>query len=89
MIQQGRAWRRHTGFGTAASGLEVEPEMTPRGKGFLVAVTVFTGAGIWAVHWTQVVERQNLHQGVIRDEELYARKLAELGLQQQQEQRRQ
>jgi len=49
-----------------------------RGTIFLVGTTLITGLGIAYIHHGQKVERENLHKGVIRDKELYKRKLAEM-----------
>ncbi|KAK9828874.1 hypothetical protein WJX72_002514 [[Myrmecia] bisecta] len=43
----------------------------------LLAVTAVTLAGIGWIHAGQRIERENLHQGVLRDDELYAKKLLE------------
>jgi len=51
----------------------------------LVAVTAATLTGIYFVHWGQQLERQNLKQGVIRDEILYTQKLKEFQERQQQQ----
>lgn len=50
-----------------------------RGKGtvVLVATTVACGILVAVVHDQQVTERDALHQGVLRDKELYRRKLQE------------
>lgn len=40
--------------------------------------TVVTAVGIAYIHEQQKIERDNLHQGVIRDRELYRKKLKEL-----------
>jgi hypothetical protein len=40
--------------------------------------SVVTGVGIAYIHEQQKIERENLHQGVIRDKELYRKKLQEL-----------
>nr|PNR59464.1 hypothetical protein PHYPA_002255 [Physcomitrium patens] len=45
-----------------------------RAIGFLTAVLVVTGSGIFSVHSMQKEERANLHQGVIRDQALMALK---------------
>lgn len=42
--------------------------------GFMAAVLLATAAGIGAVHSMQKEERANLHQGVIRDQQLMALK---------------
>ena len=42
--------------------------------GFMAAVLLTTAAGIAAVHSMQKEERANLHQGVIRDQQLMALK---------------
>lgn len=43
----------------------------------LVAVTAATLVGVGVIHEMQVEERQRLHRGVIRDQELLAKKEAE------------
>jgi hypothetical protein len=50
-----------------------------RGKGTVVlaATTVACGILVAVVHDQQVTERDALHQGVLRDKELYRRKLQE------------
>lgn len=42
--------------------------------GFMAAVLLATATGIAAVHSMQKEERANLHQGVIRDQQLMALK---------------
>ena len=60
--------------------------MDSRAAGFLVAVVVFTGVGIGAVHSMQQQERANLHLGVIRDQQLLAlKKQQQMESQQEQE----
>lgn len=46
----------------------------------LAAVSVVTAAGIAYVHASQVAEREALHAGVLRDDELLASKRAERSL---------
>lgn len=43
----------------------------------LVLVTLGTGGGIYAIHRSQTTERENLHKGVLRDQELYLLKKAQ------------
>lgn len=45
----------------------------------LGVASITTAACIFLVHWSQKLERANLKVGVLRDDELYARKLQELG----------
>lgn len=45
----------------------------------LGVASITTAACIFLVHRSQKVERANLKVGVLRDDELYARKLRELG----------
>jgi len=44
----------------------------------LVLTTIGTAAGIAYIHYDQSAERQRLHEGVIRDEELLKRKEAQI-----------
>ncbi|KAL4436994.1 hypothetical protein ABPG75_004133 [Micractinium tetrahymenae] len=41
-------------------------------------ISLLTAAGVWSIHITQVEEREKLHKGVIRDEELYRLKKQQL-----------
>lgn len=47
------------------------------GRLVLFLVTAGTAAGIWVIHDSQNTERENLHKGVLRDDELYKQKLKE------------
>ncbi|KAI3425831.1 hypothetical protein D9Q98_007806 [Chlorella vulgaris] len=45
---------------------------------FFWSVAALTAAGIYAIHSTQVEEREKLHMGVIRDEVMYKKKKAQM-----------
>lgn len=49
-----------------------------RATAVLAVVVLLTGAGIVSVHRSQQQERENLHKGVIRDEQLRMLKQKEL-----------
>ncbi len=53
--------------------------MASKGWWALGSTAIATVACIYLVHRSQQQERANLKLGVIRDDELYARKLKELG----------
>lgn len=51
--------------------------MRPKATVVLATTTVACGVLVGMVHDQQVTERDALHQGVLRDKELYQRKLRE------------
>jgi hypothetical protein len=51
--------------------------MRPKGILVLASTTLACGILIGLVHDQQVTERNALHQGVLRDKELYKKKLLE------------
>ncbi|EFN55666.1 hypothetical protein CHLNCDRAFT_133886 [Chlorella variabilis] len=52
--------------------------MVGRPTAFFWGVSVLTAAGIYAIHLTQLEEREKLHKGVIRDEAMYKTKKQQL-----------
>ncbi|KAL1924328.1 uncharacterized protein VTP21DRAFT_7363 [Calcarisporiella thermophila] len=52
-----------------------EAIMSTRAKLTFVGATLITGGIVWSVHHQQEVERENMHKGILRDEERRARKL--------------
>jgi len=74
-VPAGRA--RQWAMPSAGGGGQQRVPFSSGGPRALAVVTFATLTGIYFVHWGQQLERQNLKQGVVRDEILYAKKLKE------------